>query len=217
MLQYPSILGVKKMPLGMPCIAFYKYDGSNLRFEWSPKKGWHKYGSRTQMIDRKSEIYGEGIEIFHDTMGDILIDRLKAFMPKEFKNLERVTAFAEFYGDNSFAGNHEPEDEKKLALFDVFLFKKGFLPPNQFVEYFGDLDWTSQVVYKGNLNKEFIERIRYNTLEDAPLNEGVICKGVSEKINFKTQNNIWMTKIKTYGYLNKLKKVYADKWENFAE
>lgn len=39
MLQYPSILGVKKMPLGHKCYAFYKYDGSNLRFEWSPKKG----------------------------------------------------------------------------------------------------------------------------------------------------------------------------------
>lgn len=217
MLQYPSILGVKKMPLGMPCIAFYKHDGSNLRFEWSLKKGWHKYGSRTQMIDRNSPIYGEGIEIFHDTMGDIIIDRLKAFMPKQFKTLERVTAFAELYGDNSFAGNHEPEDVKKLSLFDLFLFKKGFLPPAEFVQYFGNLDWTSQIVYKGNLNKEFIEKIRYNTLEDITLNEGVICKGVSEKINFKTQNNIWMTKIKTYGYLNKLKKVYEDKWENYGE
>ena len=28
MLQYPSILGVKKVPKGFPCVAFYKYDGS---------------------------------------------------------------------------------------------------------------------------------------------------------------------------------------------
>lgn len=217
MLQYPSILGVKKMPLGMPCIAFYKYDGSNLRFEWSPKKGWHKYGSRTQMIDRKNETFGGAIELFHDTMGSTIIERIEQVNPKQFKSLERLTVFAEFYGENSFAGNHEPTDEKKLSLFDVFLFKKGFLTPAQFVQHFEDLDWAAKVVYKGPLNKEFIERIRYNTLEDNPLIEGVICKGISEKIDFKTQNNIWMTKIKTYGYLNKLKKIYEDKWENYAE
>ena len=217
MLQYPSILGVKKMPIGLPCIAFYKYDGSNLRFEWSPKKGWHKYGSRTQMIDGKSPIYGQGIELFHDTMGDIIVERLKSFMPKQFKNWERITAFAEFYGENSFAGSHDEKDEKKLCLFDVFLFQKGFLKPDNFVDYFGDLDWSSKVVYRGNLNKEFIEKIRYNTLEGEILNEGVICKGVSEKINFKTQNNIWMTKIKTYEYINKLKHKYDEKWENYAE
>ena len=217
MLQYPSILGVKKMPIGLPCIAFYKYDGSNLRFEWSPKKGWHKYGSRTQMIDRKSPIYGQGIELFHDTMGDIIVERLKAFMPKQFKNLERITAFSEFYGENSFAGSHDEKDEKKLCLFDVFLFQKGFLKPDNFVDYFGDLDWSAKVVHKGNLNKDFIEKIRYNTLEGELLNEGVICKGVSEKINFKTQNNIWMTKIKTYEYINKLKNKYQEKWENYAE
>jgi hypothetical protein len=38
MQQYPSIDGSGKAPLGVPCIAFYKYDGSNLRWEWSPKQ-----------------------------------------------------------------------------------------------------------------------------------------------------------------------------------
>ena len=74
MLQYPSILGVKKMPLGHKCYAFYKYDGSNLRFEWSPKKGWNKFGSRTQMIDRNHPTFGKGIDLFMDEMGDIIIE-----------------------------------------------------------------------------------------------------------------------------------------------
>lgn len=216
MLQYPSILGVKKIPLGNPCVAFYKYDGSNLRFEWSPKKGWNKYGSRTQMIDSKHEVFGKGIELFHDTMGDIIVERLKSAMPKQFKNLERITAFAEFYGEDSFAGTHFAEDEKKLKLFDVFLFQKGFLSPDQFIELFGNYEFAPEIVYRGNLNQEFIESVRHNAL-DITLNEGVICKGVSDKIATKTHGKIWMTKVKTFDYLNRLKNKYQDKWEDYAE
>lgn len=216
MLQYPSILGVKKMPLNYPCVAFYKYDGSNLRFEWSAKKGWNKFGSRTQMIDSKHEIFGQGIEKFQDEMGQIIVDRIKNAFPKEFKNIERITAFAEFYGENSFAGSHLESDEKHLKLFDTFLFKKGFLLPQQFVDIFGDWDKAAEVVYKGKLDEDFIKSIRYNTL-DKRLNEGVICKGVSDKIDYKTQGSLWMTKIKTFEFINKLKNRYQEKWEDYAE
>lgn len=216
MLQYPSILGVKKMPLGYPCVAFYKYDGSNLRFEWSPKKGWNKFGSRTQMIDSKHPVFGLGVEMFQDQMGQIIVDRIKNAFPKTFKNIDRITAFAEFYGENSFAGNHEPTDQKHLKLFDTFLFKQGFLLPEQFVDIFGDWEHSAEVVYKGKLNQEFIEKIRYNTL-DTKLNEGVICKGTSDKIQFKRYGSVWMTKIKTFEFLNRLKTRYQDKWEDYAE
>lgn len=57
MQQYPSILGSSKAPLGEPCIAFVKYDGSNLRWEWSPKRGWNKYGTRTQLFNETTPIY----------------------------------------------------------------------------------------------------------------------------------------------------------------
>lgn len=217
MLQYPSILGVKKVPKGFPCVAFYKYDGSNLRFEWSPKKGWNKFGSRTQMIDLKNEQFGHGIELFLDSMGDIIIERLKAAYPKQFKNIDRITAFAEYYGENSFAGSHEETDEKQLKLFDIFLFQKGFLTPDTFVDIFGDWNKCAEVVYRGNLNEELIEKVRYNTL-DTKLNEGVICKGSSDKIKFKTYgSSIWMTKIKTFEYINRLKNRYAEKWEEYGE
>lgn len=216
MLQYPSILGVKKMPLGHPCVAFYKYDGSNLRFEWSPKKGWNKFGSRTQMIDIKHPVFGRGIELFQDEMGQIILDRMKNSFPQQFKKLERLTAFAEFYGENSFAGHHLESDEKKLKLFDLFQFQKGFLLPEQFIDVFGDWEHAAEVVYKGKLDADFIESIRYNTL-DSKLNEGVICKGFSDKIDFKKHGSLWMTKIKTYEYINKLKHQYEDKWETYAE
>jgi hypothetical protein len=216
MLQYPSILGVKKVPKGFPCIAFYKYDGSNLRFEWSQKKGWNKFGSRTQMIDKNHEVFGKGIELFQEHMADTIVERIKLANPKTFKNIERITAFAEFYGENSFAGSHEESDEKHLKLFDVFLFKQGFLLPEDFVDVFGDWDKAAQVVYRGNLNEEFIQSVRHSALE-MPLNEGVIVKGTSDKIKFKTQGDLWMTKIKTFDYINRLKNKYQDKWEQFSE
>lgn len=216
MLQYPSILGVKKMPLGHKCVAFYKYDGSNLRFEWSPKKGWNKFGSRTQMIDRNHPVFGKGVDLFTEEMGDIIIDRLKYSYPKQFKNIERVTAFAEFFGETSFAGSHEEKEVKQLRLFDIFLFQKGFIQPEQFVDIFGDWDKCAEVVYRGNLNEEFIQKVRHSALE-LPLNEGVICKGSSDKIQFKKYGPVWMTKIKTFDYINRLKNRYQEKWEDFGE
>lgn len=218
MLQYPSILGVKKMPIGNPCVAFYKYDGSNLRFEWSPKKGWNKFGSRTQMIDSKHEVFGRGIEMFQDEMGQIIVDRIKNAFPKQFRTMDRITAFAEFYGENSFAGSHVEEEEKHLKLFDVFLFKTGFLLPDQFISTFGDWDKSAEVVYQGKLNQDFIQQVRNNALNSGRvLNEGVICKGMCDKVLAKKFGSVWMTKIKTLEYLDKLKNRYADNWENYAE
>ena len=216
MLQYPSILGVKKVPLGYPCVAFYKYDGSNLRFEWSPKKGWNKFGSRTQMIDIRHPVFGKGIELFQDVFAKEIIERVEQSNPKAFKNCQRITAFAEFFGENSFAGHHEEEDEKNLKLFDIFLFQKGFISPKDFIKMFGDWEHCAEVIYEGNLNKDFIEKVRYNTLSHS-LNEGVICKGVNDKIDFKTYGSIWMTKIKTFDFINRLKHRYKQDWEQYSE
>jgi hypothetical protein len=209
MLQYPSIIGVKKSPIGNPCIAFYKHDGSNLRFEWSPKKGFHKFGSRTQMIDSKTPILGLGVELFMDTIADELIEILKWKYASKFKSIQRITAFAEFLGENSFAGSHEESDEKFLKLFDVFMFQKGFIEPKQFVEYFSNKDWATQAVYNGNLNHDFIEKVRTNTLAGFDLNEGVICK-------WSDKSGVCMTKIKTLNYLEKLKKKFTN-WEQFVD
>lgn len=217
MLQYPSINGVAKTPIGEPCIAFYKYDGSNLRFEWDKKRGWSKFGSRTQMIDNKSPILGMGIEMFQDLLANEIIYRIKDLEGKNFNNLQRITAFAEFFGENSFAGTHVETDEKFLKLFDIFLFKKGFISPKTFVEMFDGYEHAAQVVYKGNLNVPFIESIRKNQLEGFDLFEGVICKGESKKIKSNYHGDLWMTKIKTQSYLNKLKNVFQDDWEKYAE
>ena len=69
------------------------------------------------------------------------------------------------------------------------MFQKGFIRPEEFVDIFGDWDKSAEVVYKGNLNEEFIQSVRHSALEK-PLNEGVICKGSSDKIQFKNTGTL---------------------------
>lgn len=56
MKQYPSI---SHDPVkGSPFYVFDKLDGSNMRVEWHPKKGFWKFGSKTQLVDPKSSPLG---------------------------------------------------------------------------------------------------------------------------------------------------------------
>jgi hypothetical protein len=135
MQQYPSIDGSSKAPLGAPCIAFVKYDGSNLRWEWSPKQGWHKFGTRQQLFDKSTPLFSQAVPIFLDTMADEIVRRVK----DHDRSCQRITAFTEFFGANSFAGKHDETEPKELRLLDVFLFKKGFVAARQFVKMFGSM------------------------------------------------------------------------------
>lgn len=170
--QYPSIQGSAKAPLNKPCIAFYKYDGSNLRWEWSPKQGWNKFGTRRHLFDHTDTTFGEAIPIFMDQLADELVYRTKQIV----KNPQRITAFTEFFGPGSFAGSHVPGEPKELRLFDVFLFQKGMVKPKQFVEVYGDMPQAAEIVYEGSLNVKFITDIRKGKY---PVFEGVIAKGMT--------------------------------------
>ena len=52
MKQYPSISG--KL-VNTKIYAFDKLDGSNIRGTWSKKRGFYKFGTRTQMLDENYE------------------------------------------------------------------------------------------------------------------------------------------------------------------
>ena len=199
MLQYPSIDASRKAPIGKQCIAFYKYDGSNLRWEWSPKKGWHKFGTRHHLFDHTAHIYSEAIPLFLNGPAKTIEETVLSVD----KKCERITAFTEFFGNGSFAGSHIDGEEKQLKLLDVFLFKKGFIPVEKFVNLFSGYDWSPEIIYEGELTPEFIQAVRSG---EYPVEEGAVCKGSD-----------FMVKIKTHAYLAKLKAVYADKWENYAE
>lgn len=196
MLQYHSINSWRSAPIGKPCVAFYKYDGSNLRFEYSPKKGWNKYGTRKTMFDENTPLYNQAIELFNDNMGQVIVDTVNHAYGRK---VERITAFTEFFGPSSFAGFHEHVEEKQLILLDVFVFKKGFIPPKQFVKLFNKHVWCAEVIYEGNMSREFIDAVRNG---EYPVYEGVVCKGVD-----------WNAKIKTIQYLDRLRSEHQDRWE----
>jgi hypothetical protein len=204
MKEYPSIPGSAQAPR-KPCLAFYKYDGSNLRFEYSKKQGWHKFGTRHQLFDKTHEVFGSAVDIFLNKYAQTIEDLRK----QEFRESQSVIVFCEFFGKESFAGQHKPDDPKDLMLFDVNFHKRGIMSPRDFKDFFEGKD-VAQVVYEGNLNEEFIAAVKENRLDGVTLNEGVVCKGGSG-------HDVWMAKIKTNQYFDKLKAVYADGWKQYWE
>lgn len=182
---------------GLPIIAFDKLDGSNLRFEWNKKRGFYKSGSRNVMIDENSEQFGVGVKIFKEKYEEKLS---RIFTSKKYKDILSFVCFAEFIGKKSAFGQHEfDNDEFDVVLFDIDRYKKGFVPPRDFVNDFGDTG-IPRVVYEGNLNKEFVERIKRNEFN---LSEGVICKG---KIQTKKgQEQLYYCKIKTDEWFTRLR------------
>ena len=197
--QYPSIVGSAKAPLGKQCIAFNKYDGSNLRWEWNPKKGWVKFGTRRHLFDESDEQFKEAIPIFMNGMADEIVLRTKEVV----RNPQRITAFTEFFGPGSFAGSHVQGEQKELRLFDVFLFQKGYVPPKQFVEVYGDMEQAAEIIYEGTLNSSFIMDVKKGKY---PVFEGVIAKGSDFKV-----------KIKTDEYFRCLRHKYPERWQEFGE
>lgn len=198
MKQYWQIPGPSKAPQGL-CVAFYKYDGSNIRAEWTKKRGWYKFGSKHVLLDETNEILGPSIEVFKRTYGESLE---KTFLDdKEMRTVENITVFFEFFGPNSFAGYHVPEDEKKVVLFDVNVHKKGFLLPRDFIKKFGHLE-IAEVVYEGNFGPAFVKDVwegKYN------VTEGVVAKGIITGKKSNEQHGLWMAKAKTKAWIDELR------------
>jgi hypothetical protein len=79
--------------------------------------------------------------------------------------------------------------------------------PRLFVADFGHLP-IAQVIYEGKLTGKFAEDVRAGKYDVA---EGVICKGGTGG------SDLWMVKIKTYTYLERLKQAFAERWEEYWE
>lgn len=201
MKQYPSIPHWNQGIWGEPVFAFNKYDGSNIRFEWNKKRGWYKFGTRKVLLDPNSRPLGAAVGLFMDKYAEDL--ERKFTDDKEMRKQQRFLAFCEFIGENSFAGIHNDEDKHDVILFDVNQHNKGLLPPKEFLKKFGDLH-IAEVVYNGNYNKEFVNKIKTNTLEGYDLHEGVVCKG-SRTTKRKNQELVWMCKVKTNEWIRKVR------------
>lgn len=213
-LHYPKIPGSRNTPDGR-CIAFEKYDGTNLHWDWDRDFGWHAFGTRRDafnLTDEGIEQFTERhahlrqcVEVFRDTLAIGIEDVLRN--KPEYQGVPAVQAFTEFLGPNSFAGLHKEDDPKELRLFDIGLDEQGMIGPRQFVTDFGHLN-AARVVYEGKLTGKFAEEVRVGKFGVA---EGVVCKGGSGG------SELWMVKIKTYAYLERLKQAFADRWEDYWE
>jgi len=180
---------------GIPIIAFDKLDGSNIRAEWSPKRGFYKFGTRKMMIDEKHEQFGFVIKLFLDKyqkpLGEI-------FKSKEYRHSLSFVCFAELVGSRSEFGQHDLTDTFDVILFDISQYKRGFIPPREFIKNFGHVG-IPRVIYDGNLNMEFVNDVKMNKFG---LTEGVICK--STQLYKKTGQPLYC-KIKTNDWFDRLR------------
>lgn len=191
MKSYPSI--TKDIRDDIHIYAFDKLDGNNIRAEWSSKRGFYKFGSRTQLIDENTKPLGKSIQIIRDKYEEDL-----SMVFKEHKWRD-VICFFEYHGPNSFAGQHKDNDDLTVTLFDVNPYKEGILEPREFIRYFSHLD-IPYLLYEGRANASFVRKVRESSLRGLTF-EGVVCKGANDK---KTKMPV-MFKIKTKAWLDKLK------------
>ena len=200
MKSYPTIPHWHKGIYGEHVYGFNKLDGSNIRAEWNKKRGWYKFGTRNMIINEQHPHFGESVDLFFDKYAEDL--ERKFIDDKDMRKQHRFVVFMEYLGENSFAGFHEDEPHD-VVLFDVNQHNKGILPPKEFLKKFDGLH-IPELVYVGNYNKELINKVKHNMLEDYDLDEGVVIKGARQTKRSKA-NLVWMCKIKTHDWINKVR------------
>jgi len=198
--RYNKIDYYNKIEFGRYCMAFDKIDGSNVRFQWNSKRGFYKFGTRNNLIDRNDEIFGPSIDIFLNKYSD---DIERVFRNK-YRSVDTFVVFGEFFGKNSFAGRHTNE-AKDVVIFDIHQYKRGIISPYEFVEDFGHLH-IPDVIYTGTYTMDFVQTIRDNKYN---LKEGVIVKGILKTKNQKDE--VWMVKVKTKEWLQKVKELHGER------
>lgn len=186
MKQYRSI--PKQVIKSQQVYMFDKLDGSNIRVEWTKKNGFDKFGSRKRLLGSDQPIMGKAKDLIADFDGieDIFIKN----------KWQKVTLFFEFVGPNSFAGTHVEGDDFKLYLIDVNPYKKGILPPREFLKLFSSFR-IPKLLYTGNITDEIEQSIRSGTF-DGVTDEGVVCKYIKKNQwrAFKIKSDSWLTRLK---------------------
>ena len=193
MKEYPSI--PREIQRGMSVYAFAKIDGSNIRAEWSRKAGFYKFGSRSRLLGSDQAIIQNAEPMIREEFSAPLERIAKK------QGWDRLILFFEFAGPQSFAGTHVEGDDHKVWLIDANPYKKGILPPKEFLALFGDLH-IAPCLYHGPCDAEFIDSVKNSTLEGMP-EEGVVCKAKNPKktpapVMFKIKSQRWLDRLKEY-------------------
>ncbi len=190
---YPSISYATECHL--PIVAFDKLDGSNIRAEWSAKKGWFKFGTRHRLVDATDPMFGRAPMLITDKYGEPLGKILKD------AGFDKAMCFFEMWGPSSFAGMHDPNEEITVTLFDIAPFNQGILMPERYLKLVSSIDH-AKVLYTGQITPDFIEQVRAGTLPGMTF-EGVVCKATNDKktkmpVMFKQKSRAWLDKLGAY-------------------
>lgn len=193
MKAYPSIS--HHVETLLPIVAFDKLDGSNVRAEWSTKRGWYKFGTRHRVIDNADPLLSRVPELIIDKYGERLGRALKD------TGYPSAVCFFEFWGPSSFAGNHDLNETQTVTLFDIAPFNQGILEPERYLSLVDryEIDH-ARVLYVGTCATDFIDSVRNSALTGMTF-EGVVCKSRSDKrtklpVMFKQKSQAWLDKLK---------------------
>lgn len=191
MKTYPKIEYAVECDL--PIYAFDKLDGSNVRAEWSRKRGWYKFGTRRRLVDSSDEVFGCVPALVMNKYGDDVARSLHD------SGNQRGIAFFELCGPGSFAGKHVEGERLEVTLIDVAPFNRGLMPPDEFLRTFGHVDH-ARLLYHGKCTPAFIESVRESTLSNMTF-EGVVCKSPTKNrtkapVMFKQKSRAWLDRLR---------------------
>ena len=199
-ISIPHIIGSSKKKSDLfrtlHVAAFDKLDGSNIRAEFNPKRGFYKFGSRKVLIDENSEHLGKAVTLIQDTKAKEL-----AQIFKDLRWDKPVVCFFEYHGERSFAGNHHPEDDHQVTLIDVSPHKQGLIAPKEFIKHFSQIG-IPNIIHQGLIDDNFVEAVKQSKLDGITL-EGIVCKAANP--NGKKTSQPIMFKIKTEKWLDMLR------------
>ena len=188
MKEYPSIDAVVR---DGTYYCYDKLDGSGVRGEWDPKKGFWKFGKRHGLIDGSNPHLQLAQDLIQRKYGE---DLARIFRTERWR---KVTAFFELWGPRSFAGNHEDGDDITVTLLDSAVDNRGLLAPRDFVRTFDRVDHAA-LLHRGPVG-EVAEQVRVGTLPGMTF-EGVVCKGAWASPGlprmFKIKNQAWYEKLR---------------------
>lgn len=207
-LTYSKIPSTLDCPLKQ-CVAFEKYDGTNLHWTFHPGQGFLEYGTRrdTFHLNKAGILAFEqahpelaGVDKLWDPQG-----KLEDLLQEQYSKFKNINVFTEYFGPKSFAGSHQPNDTMQLVIIDIEV-DGNIISPEEFMEVFQDFN-IARSVFQGKFSGQLFLDVRKGKYD---VKEGVVVKGM-------VGDRVYMAKIKTEAYLQRLQSQFKDDWKNYWE
>ena len=186
-------------------ILFDKIDGSNIRVEWNPDRGFYKFGTRKAMLGEDHPLLGSAVQLIRAKYETAIQDVMALKSSRYLQPHKGLVLFFEFWGPKSFAGWHDATDQHHVTLLDVAAHGMPLLGPQEFLDTFGFLD-TPKVLGRQYLTEELVLAVRGGTLEGMGL-EGIVAKSEPDK----KQLGPLLVKIKRQDWIDRVKSI--PEWE----